>query len=432
MLLRRKIIQITLLAITIITVWTSSNINWGKERWTRIIKVDGNGYYAYLPAVFIYRDLQFGFFDEIAAKEGCQNMGYEYRYTIDNRIVNKYFAGTAAAQLPFFLAAHLLSYITGEPMDGYSVYYLVFINLASIFYLLLGSYFLNKVLARYSINPFNRAIVLAATVFGTNLFYYTVYEPSMSHVYSFAFINMFIYCVIVYVENLSTRHLFFSGILLGMIFLIRPANLLILAAVPFIAGDAMALKRAVLTSFQRWRSSFFAILLFLIPVTIQAFIYKAQTGNYWVYSYGDEQFDLGRPHMLEMLFSYRKGLFVYTPLWFLSLAGLIYVFRKNRWQGIAWLTFFLILTWVLSSWHQWYYGGSFSSRVYIEYYALFAILLGTLLQHFKKNIPRSVLISIIGLLVLYSVIQTYQYYAGIIHWSDMTRELYWEVFLKFG
>jgi len=429
--IRRHIVALTILFITIITVWTSSNINWGNERWTRIIKVDGNGYYAYLPAVFIYHDLQFGFFDEIAAKEGYQNMAYEYRYTVDKRIVNKYFAGTAVAQLPFFLAAHLLSYITGEPMDGYSVYYLVFINLASIFYLLLGSFFLNKILARYSINPVNRAIVLAATVFGTNLFYYTVYEPSMSHVYSFAFINMFIYSVLVYMENLITRHLFFSGILLGMIFLIRPANLLILASVPFLAGSAGTLKQAIVMSLQRWRSSLFALLLFLIPVIIQAIIYKIQTGNYWVYSYGDERFDLGRPHLFEMLFSYRKGLFVYTPIWFLSLAGLIYAYKKSRWAGIAWITFFIILTWVLSSWHQWYYGGSFSSRVYIEYYALFAILLGTLLQQVEKKIPRGVLISIIGLLVLYSVIQTYQYYAGIIHWSDMTRELYWEVFLKF-
>jgi hypothetical protein len=62
---------------------------------------------------------------------------------------------------------------------------------------------------------------------------------------------------------------------------------------------------------------------------------------------------------------------------------------------------------------------------------LFAILLGILLQNVKNKVGRSILIAVLGVLVLYSVIQTYQYYTGIIHWSEMDKELYWEVFLKF-
>ena len=130
MFFRRNIILLTVIFISIVTVWTSSNINWGKGRWTRIIKVDGNGYYAYLPAIFIYKDLHFGFFEKIADQKGYQNMAYDYRYDYEGHVLDKYFAGTALAQLPFFLSAHFLSWLTGEPMDGYSVYYLVFINLA--------------------------------------------------------------------------------------------------------------------------------------------------------------------------------------------------------------------------------------------------------------------------------------------------------------
>ena len=48
----------------VILVWVSSNLNWGGGRWGHIVKTDGNGYYAYLPAVFIYHDLHFNFIDK--------------------------------------------------------------------------------------------------------------------------------------------------------------------------------------------------------------------------------------------------------------------------------------------------------------------------------------------------------------------------------
>jgi hypothetical protein len=428
---RRHITRIAIMFIMIVTVWTSSNINWGNDRYTRIIKVDGNGYYAYLPAIFVYDDLQFGFFDEIATKEGYQNMGYDYRYKVDGSVVNKYFAGTALAQLPFFLAAHFICWLTGQPMDGYSSLYLIFINIASLFYLLLSCIFINKILEIYKISAMNRALVLIATVFGTNLFYYSVYEPSMSHVYSLGFVSLFIYTTLRYYQSFQPKFLFLSALFIGIITLIRPVNLIILAAIPFIAGDLETFKKAIVKAFSQWKKLMPAVLLFLTPLLLQAAIYKIQTGNFWIYSYGEERFYFDRPHMFEILCSYRKGLFVYTPLWFISLAGLYPLYRKN-WQYAAfWLAFFLLLTYFLSSWHQWFYGGSFSSRVYVEYYALFSILLGILLENISRRVPKTILVSIISLLIILCIFQTYQYYTGIIHWSDMDRELYWKVFLRF-
>jgi len=84
--------------------------------------VDGNGYYAYLPAIFIYHDLHFGFFDKIAEQEGYQNMKYDYRYEYRGHTVNKYFAGTALAQLPFFLTAYFYEHYTGDKEKAFEVY----------------------------------------------------------------------------------------------------------------------------------------------------------------------------------------------------------------------------------------------------------------------------------------------------------------------
>jgi hypothetical protein len=376
--------------------------------------------------------LHFGFFEEIASKEGYQNMGYEYRYLYEGNTVNKYFAGTAVAQAPFFFMAHLVSFFTGNPMDGYSYWYLFFISIASLFYLLFSCLIINKILIHYIISPINRAIVLITIVFGTNLFYYAVYEPSMSHIYSLAFISLFILMIIYYFQTFKTSYLLISALLLGIIALIRPANLLVILTIPIFAGDIGNLKLGVLRTIRNAKSIIFSTLLFLLPLVIQLTIYKIQTGSFLVYSYGDERFHFDQPHMFKMLFSYRKGLFVYSPVLLLSAAGLYFVYKKTKLIAAFWLTFFLLLTYFLSCWHQWFYGGSFGSRVYIEYFVLFAIPIGILLENVKRKAFRSIMISILGVLIVYSIIQTYQYYAGIIHWSDMNRELYWEVFLKFN
>ncbi len=182
--------------ITIISIVTivSSNLNWGGNHWEGIIESDGKGYYAYLPAIFIYNDLNFGFFDEIEKQKYYdENLYYDYRAGANGKVISKYFSGTALAELPFFLTAHFLSYLFDYEMDGYSKLYHIFINIAAIFYLLIGILYLNSILKVYNFSEFHRMLTLFATAFGTHLFYYTIGEPGMSHIYSFAFISMFIF-----------------------------------------------------------------------------------------------------------------------------------------------------------------------------------------------------------------------------------------------
>ena len=103
---------IVLFVIISITTLVSSNLNWGKNHWRGIIESDGKGYYAYLPAIFIYKDLNFGFFDEIEKEKYYnQNLYYDYRAQANGVTINKYYCGTALAELPFFVLAHISSYL---------------------------------------------------------------------------------------------------------------------------------------------------------------------------------------------------------------------------------------------------------------------------------------------------------------------------------
>lgn len=423
--------NITITGIILIMVVVSSNLNWGGDHWKSIIEADAKGYYAYLPAIFIYHDLNFGFFDKIEKEKYYdENMYYDYRAGANGKVIDKYYCGTALALTPFFLTAHLLSHAQHTDSDGYSKLYAVFVSVAALFYLLVGFIFLNLTLKTYDINEWQRSLTLFAAVFGTNLFYYAVGEPGMSHVFSFAFISMFFYYSQRYFSTFHKKYILYLSALLGIIVLIRPVNGLIVFACPFTAGSFNSLKKGILEAFRHKWSLVMAAILFLGILSLQLIIYKISTGKFFVYSYGQEGFNFLSPHIIDILFSYKKGLFLYTPLFLLSLTGGYFLWKSSRFEFYTWFGFFVLITYVLSSWWMWFYGGSFSSRVYVEYIPLFMILLALLLKGIKRKPLKTAYITIIVLLIIVCQIQTYQYRYYQIHWSDMTKEKYWNNFLR--
>ena len=251
--MKRKITPsgISLIMIMMIMTFVSANLNWGKDRWKHIILTDGKGYYAYLPAIFIYHDLNFGFFDKIEKEKYYDKPNYyDYRSWAYGKYIDKYYAGTTVAELPFFLSAHFVSYLLHFDQDGYSIVYCIFITLAALFYLFIGLLFLNRILAGYGIGEWERSLILFTSVFATHLFYYTVGEPSMSHVFSFAFTAMFFHYSKQYFASCQKRLIPCLGFLLGIIFLIRPVNIMILFIWPFAAGSFSALKDGVASAFR--------------------------------------------------------------------------------------------------------------------------------------------------------------------------------------
>jgi hypothetical protein len=79
---------------------------------------------------------------------------------------------------------------------------------------------------------------------------------------------------------------------------------------------------------------------------------------------------------------------------------------------------------------MWFYGGSFSSRVYVEYIPVFMILLSLSIKGINIKFAKSVFVSMVILLIVVCQIQTFQYRYGFIHWSEMNKEKYWEVFMR--
>ncbi|MBN2173724.1 MAG: hypothetical protein JW731_06315 [Bacteroidales bacterium] len=423
---------LTIAVIFLIMLVTASNIHWGKDYWKGILGADAKGYYAYLPAVFIYHDLNFDFFREIdQQKYYSENLYYEYRTTVDGKVINKYYCGTAAAELPFFLIAHTAAKLLGYDADGYSKIYMVWINIGAIVYMIIGLFFLIRTLNFYKIRAWPKVVTLITVVFGTNLFYYAVKEPGMSHVYSFAFISMFVYYAKAYLVLFPRSHIPILSALLGIIILIRPVNGLIILILPFLAGNFRILKQGLYFLFGIRNHVLIGILIFIAIISLQFIIYQISTGHFFIYTYKGEGFDFLNPYFIDILFSYKKGLFLYTPIYLISFAGLYFIWKFSRFEFYSWISFFGVITYVFSSWWMWYYGGSFSSRVYVEFLPVFMILLAVALNEIRNKFLKSSFITLIFMLIIICQVQTYQYRYYQIHWSEMNKEKYWDVFLRF-
>lgn len=422
--------RISIVFTLVVGLAVTMNLHWGKDHWREVIKADARAYNAYLPAAFIYQDLQFGFFNEMELEKYYDpNLVYHYRYDTGKGIVNRYFAGTAVMQAPFFFAARAWAWISGEPDDGYSRPFMLMITLAGLFYLVLGLSFINGFLKNEGVSEVARAILIPSVAFGTHLFNYSIVEPGMSHVYSFALVAGFILAGQRLFKSEDKRLWLVLGLITGLIILVRPVNGIVILSLPFLAGGLGRFIKSLVDLIKSPLLLGLSLLIGLSIVGIQSAIYWSQIGNLWVYSYDDEGFNWSDPHMWDILFSYKKGLFVYTPMLLVACFGSAKMWQRNSQQTVLWTAFMVITVYVLSSWWSWWYGGSFSGRAFVEFIPFFAIPLGLLLNSIKRK-GLAITFSALLLLTALNQFQTYQYRYYIIHWDQMDSEKYWDVFLS--
>ena len=422
--------KLALLLIAITSFWVSSNVNWGKQRPQHIIKADGKGYYAHLPALFIYQDLNFGFFDSIEVKKYYQEpLYYDYTKSFEGKVYNKYFLGTAILMAPFFAVAHTYSIMAGLPADGYANIYHIWINIGATCYLLVSLFYCGRLLQRFKISNGIIALIFLIFYFGTNWFYWTNFEPGVSHVYSAALIPAFIFYFLRFTDRAGNRYLYFASLLFGLILLVRPVNVLVILAIPLFYSNLYSFYQAFKSIFKKPVLVVMCVLLLLGLVSLQPILYYFQTGKFVLDGYAGERFYFNNPHFIDFLISYKKGLFVYTPVLLFGLLGLVKMFKKHPFFVVHWSAFFTVLVYILSSWHCWWYGGGFGTRVMIEYYIFWMIPMAYLLRNTSK-ITRNISLTMLTVLVLYCQFQTFQYRYNIIYWDGISKEEYWDIFLK--
>ena len=419
---------IALIAIYIIT------INFKTKYWemeNRVIINDIKLYYVYLPAIVIQNDLSF----EYADNEYIKNINDLWFVRSPKGIRTVITSiGMSIVYSPFFLIAHVLASPLGYDANGYTLPYKFVLMFSSLIYVLLGLFFLRKLLLKYFNNTVT-AITLLIIGLGTNLTIYLTKEAPMPHAYEFGLISIYLYLVYKWYEKPKMIFSFWVGFLAGLITLIRPTNILVLLILIFWGITSFNDLTQKIRFFIKAYKPIIIMTISFILIWLPQFIYwKYISGQFFYYSYQEtgDHFFFRNPQILDQLFSYRKGWIIYTPIMILALSGFVFLFKNRKELFLPILIYFLVMIYILSSWWCWWFGGGYSIRSYIDMYGILAIPVAASIKAIlKSKLPIKIFaLSLVGFLLFLNLFQTYQYRKGIIHYDSMTKEAYWGVFLK--
>jgi hypothetical protein len=257
----------------------------------------------------------------------------------------------------------------------------------------------------------------------------------MSHAFSFCLISVFIYYVIKWYEENSWRTSLVLGAVYGLITLVRPTNAIVIVFFAFYGIESLDIfKQRIKFWYRNW-AQILAFVSVIVVIWIPQFIYWHKITGSWLhnsYEKSGSEFFFSNPQVINQLFSFRKGLLLYSPLIGLAFLGVLSLYWYQRRLFLAVLLFTILNIYVLSSWWAWWFGGGFGPRLYTDSYAMMGIGLASFLTLIRKShlaLKLSVSL-IIGFFLFLSLFQSYQFYKGKLHYVAMTKESYMASFLN--
>lgn len=400
---------------------------------TNILTWDIMGYQSYLPLVFENHSFNVGLDYFRTIQETYQNTGTLYQYVDlpNGNVFIKYTIGWAILYLPFYLIADLWASWGGYATDGFSYPYQVMAYLGSFFYFVLTVYLLRKVLLLF-FNDRITATVLLIFGIGTNFIYMNYAAIGLTHNLVFMLVCFFILRTHRFHEYLSAKNAALLGLSIGLIALTRTPSVVIAVFAVFYQykkfGNTLQDKVLYFLKHGKWYVVIVGVTA-LITFSPQLIYWKLTAGEFLLNSYANnpgEGMDWLTPYFVNVLFSFKGGWLIYTPMMIFSIIGFYFWIRNDRSTGVAGLICFLIFFYVVSCWTTWWYPGHFGHRGMFDIYPILAISLGYFILYFKQKWVYA----IIGIFAVLNLFQMYQTEKGLIRGYLMTKEAYWSIFFQ--
>ena len=212
---------------------------WGKSGSEATLSWDVCGYYYYLPAIFIYKDLKNVAFHSDLDKK-YQYQGGDFYAALPSTVstsstegqakpmVMKYTSGMAIMYAPAFFTAHLLAKPLGYEADGFSKPYQIAIGIWSLLWSFIGLWFLRKVLLKAQFNDKSVAFTLILYVLGTHYLNYAAIDSAMTHSYIFTLYAILLWLILNFEETPSVKKALGMGLCIGLAVLARPTELIVI------------------------------------------------------------------------------------------------------------------------------------------------------------------------------------------------------------
>ncbi len=386
---------------------------WSKPGSEATISWDVSGYYWYLPAIFIYKDVKkVGFGQKVIDK---YHMTPDHNQQVmfhakSGHYLMKYSIGQAIQYFPFFIIAHVLAKPLGFEADGFSLPYQFAIQFGSILICFLGLWFLRKALLEYFSDKVT-AIVIVIISLATNYFNYAAIDNAMTHNYLFTWYAMLIYFTTLFYKSPSKRHALYIGLLVGICALTRPTDIIGII-IPALWGINEISGKIIIERLRYYwtNKTCLAITVAAIALlgSIQILYYKYVGNEFLIYTYGDQKFSWLHPHFKDYMFSFRTGWLIYTPAMLLAVIGIYFLIkRKTNW--VALLLFAVVNTYIVTAWDIWWYG----SRAMVQSYPVLAFFIAASIEYFdKKAILKYISYVFVGLCIYLNLWWTHGVHRG--------------------
>lgn len=354
------------------------------------LKSDGPNYFVYLRSVFFDFDIDFR--NEYFNFEKAFWNTYRPKFTQTGYYTNVFSVGPAILWAPFYAAAHvfvLLSNLNGQNYipNGFSPPYIFSVNLASLFYSLLGTILTYKACSRYFSK--SNAFISAVTIFLSSfILYYVVYQPHMSHSVSFFSVTLFIWYWNFTRPDRKPLQWCLLGLLAGLMMLVRWQNGIFMIFPAFESLSiyySLALKRDYPLFIRLLRDNLLFLLFVLLGFFPQMLTWKIIYGGYFTIPQGTGFLRWSTPFISEVLFSSRHGLLSWSPVVYFAAIGWIMFYKQDKLLFYAGSAAFLLMLYVNSIVLDWWAGWSFGMRRFDGFILIFTIGVASLFSPAEKT-----------------------------------------------
>jgi hypothetical protein len=416
---------------SILSVYRISNVDKNEISW------DVLGYYLYLPATFIHHDPTLKDISWLKKENDDRKLaGTLYMITQNDKGETMYFflMGMALFYLPFFFMAGAFASVTGMPVDGFSAPYQYLLVIGGIIYTIIGLFYLRKILKHYFSETIS-SLVMLIIVFGTNYINHLTIKNLETVNVLFMLVTIVIWNTIKWHDTFKGKYLLAIGIAMALMVLVKPSEAFIVL-LPLLwnvtSWETFKMKLKPL-----WENR--AVILLIIGTCLiialpQLLYWHSKTGKFIFDSYKNPGIglDLTSPHIINALFSFRKGWLLYTPLMIFPLIGFYFLYKNNKSIFYAAIVYFLVSFYIIASWTEWWYGAGFSLRPVIATYPILAICLGYFLNYIQsKTLSYKIAFGAIALFFIFlNQFQWWQYKNYILDPYRTTRAYYTATFLK--
>ena len=200
------------------------------------------------------------------------------------------------------------------------------------------------------------------------------------------------------------------GLVAGLIVIVRHTNVLVLALLPLFVVAVDGPRAALRLVSARVRSCVLIAGGALLVVLPQLALYTQATGRPLVSSYGSLGFTFGSPHLYGVLISVQKGVFFWSPLLLLGVAGLFLLRGRLRAFVIPTCLVLIADTYLIASWWDWQFGASYGHRGFIDLFPLLALGLAAFFEWSAASRVRLVSTAIaVSAMTALSIFQMLQY-----------------------